>query len=241
MNTTTLPDICFVLVETSHSGNIGAAARALKTMGFSQLRLVKPCRYKTAEAYARASGADNLIDDAGVFDSLSEAVSDCHMIFGTSARSRTLEWSTKTARETADTVCAGSSIGKAAIVFGRERSGLTNDELALCHHRLWIPSDDDFSSLNLASAVQVVAYELRQASAIAEPVLADKSEVPADAGMVERFFEHLERTLVEIEFIDPDNPRWSMRRLRRLFARAAPSQTELNLLRGILSAINRKT
>lgn len=233
----------FVLVGTTHSGNIGAAARAMKTMGFDSLRLVNPCAYKTQEAFARASGADGVIRKAGCFDHLAEAIADCSLVFGTSARTRSLAWSGANVREAAETIAVGEH-DAVAIVFGRERSGLTNDELDLCSHQLQIPTSEDFASLNLGSAVQVVAYELRQSLlACRAPTHSqintgqdDPAEDTADSQSMERFYTHLEQTLVDLEFLDPNNPRLLMRRLRRYFSRNRPVDSELNILRGILTA-----
>lgn len=254
MNKRSLADIHFILVNTTHAGNIGAAARAMKTMGCVSLRLVQPCHYLNNDALARASGADDIVRNATVHATLADALSDCTLVFGTSARDRSLEWSSVTAREAAARVYAQESPSRdiCAIVFGRERSGLTNDELSLCSHRLWIPSDASFSSLNLGSAVQVVAYELRQAmlsrvknqvnrtgELSGSPDMAESSQMPeesSDSGAMEQFFVHLEQTLVDIGFLDRENPRLLMRRLRRYFGRNRPEGSELNILRGILSA-----
>jgi len=252
MNDLPQPLIHFVLVNTTHAGNIGAAARAMKTMGFASLRLVNPCRYQTAESLARASGADSIVRDAEVYSSLSEAIADCHQVYGTSARSRSLEWTVVTARDAANSIAqscrsAGPSDDevpesqvKIALVFGRERSGLTNEELDLCQHRLWIPTDPDFSSLNLGSAVQVVAYELALALETVDTVLPVSDEPLADAAGMARFYQHLEETLIATGFLDPDNPRHLMRRLRRYFGRNQPSESELSIFRGILSSVNRQ-
>lgn len=246
--------IRFVLVETTHSGNIGAAARAMKTMGFSELRLVSPCKYQTTEALARASGADEIVTSARVFDTLADAISDCTLVYGTSARPRALEWSVAVLEEAARDMAATVSCdnpGSAAVVFGRERSGLSNDELALCNRRLSIPSNPEFSSLNLGSAVQVVAYELHRALHATTPPLApavpqaqsvqDSVDEPAaDSQSMEHFYQHLQRIMIQTEFLDPDNPRLLMRRLRRFFSRSQPRTTEVQILRGILAAVEKK-
>jgi len=161
-----LESLRFILVETTHSGNIGAAARAMKTMGFNKLRLVRPCKFLSADSLARASGADEILREAEVFDSLKEAVADCAQVYGSSARSRSLEWSASTLPQVAERIVSDleNHPAPSAVVFGRERSGLSNEELALCNGRLWIPSNPDFSSLNLGSAVQVVAYECRRSA-----------------------------------------------------------------------------
>ncbi|MBX2885428.1 MAG: RNA methyltransferase [Granulosicoccus sp.] len=256
MNSTSDPSassISFVLVNTTHAGNIGAAARAMKTMGFSSLRLVEPCKFRTAEALARASGADDIVHSAEVFGTLAEAVADCHQVYGTSARSRSLEWAVVSAREAASQIAETVAVkSRTAMVFGRERSGLTNEELDLCHHRLWIPTNPDFGSLNLGSAVQVVAYELAMAMSLNQklndskatehnPATEEPTDSPADGAAMEHFYQHLEQTLIDTEFLDPDNPRLLLRRLRRYFGRSQPSVTELNILRGILTSINKST
>ena len=218
----------------------------MKTMGFSKLRLVRPCKYLTAEALARASGADHILQEAVVYDSLEEAIADCVTVYGTSARSRTMEWTVSDVPEVASHLLSSSE--KAAIVFGRERSGLTNDELASCNGRLWIPSNPEFSSLNLASAVQVVAYELRRASGfvydqgLADPALADagrEAEPAADHAALQHFFEHLESVMVKTGFLDPENPRLLMQRMRRLFGRHQLLHSEIQVLRGFLTAIDK--
>lgn len=220
----------FVLVETSHPGNIGSAARAIRVMGFSELALVRPQRYPDAEATAMAAGADEVLAQARVCDTLEEAIADCTAVFGTSARRRTLGWPERDARGAG--ALAASAPGCTGFVFGRERTGLTNAELDLCQYMLHVPTDPDYGSLNLAQAVQIVAYECRMAA------LAGAPEGPAEPmpsrREMEYFFEHLEATLLDTGFLDPDNPRQLMRRLRRFFHRGDPTQIELNILRGIL-------
>lgn len=247
---------CFVLVETTHSGNIGAAARAMKTMGFSKLRLVRPCKYMTAEALARASGADDIVKNAEVFDSLEDAIADCVSVYGTSARSRSMEWSVSDVPEVAERM--NNDTASSAVVFGRERSGLTNEELACCNGRLWIPSNPDFSSLNLASAVQVVTYELRRSTGFEypgdspgeTPEMPPQSQVdslaatadddpPADHAAMQHFFNHLESVMITTGFLDPDNPRLLMQRLRRLFSRSQVLHSEIQILRGFLTAVDK--
>jgi TrmH family RNA methyltransferase len=231
----------FVLVEPSHPGNIGAAARAIKTMGFDRLCLVRPAAFPHAEASARASGADDVLDAAVVCDTLEDALNGVSLVFGTSARQRTIRWPQVSPRACAAEIAARTWQGCAAVVFGRERVGLNNAELELCQYMLYIPSNPEYSSLNLASAVQLVAYELRLAGlekAAAEP--ADEfDEQLATHDTVEAYYEHLQQTLVGLGFLDPDNPRQLMRRLRRLYSRAQLRETELNILRGILTAADK--
>ncbi|OED37013.1 hypothetical protein AB833_25155 [Chromatiales bacterium (ex Bugula neritina AB1)] len=231
-------NIRIVLVETTHAGNIGAAARAMKTMGLSDLALVSPCAYKTYECYARASGAGEIIDAVTSHATLQDAVGDVGLVIGTSARLRSLAWPQLPTVEAAQKIAAASLLGKVAIVFGRERSGLTNDELALCSSLLIIPSNEQFSSLNLAAAVQIVSYELMRAELPDSP-LAVAAESPAEQAELERFYEHLAVVMEEIGYYDPANPRLLMTRMRRLFNRAEPSVSELQVLRGVLAQMQK--
>ena len=231
--------IRIVLVGTTHPGNIGASARAMKNMGVTDLALANPRYFPHEEATARASGAADVLERATVVESLSEAIADCVYVVGTSARARAIDWPSMEPRACAAKLRAEAQRGPVAVVFGPEKSGLSNADLDLCDTLLTIPTDPDFSSLNLAMAVQVVTYELRAAQ---EPAIdpEERSGTPlATSGDVERFYEHLERVLTDIGFLDPDNPRHLMRRLRRLFIRARPDQNEINILRGILTAVER--
>lgn len=233
-----------VLVETTHAGNVGGAARAMKNMGFGELYLVQPCQFRTHDGYARASGANDLIDSAVVCETLAEALTDCTLVFGTSARARAMQWEDCSLRDAVSSLDVGHEHEKIAFVFGRERSGLTNEELALCHRRVHIPSNPEFSSLNLAAAVQLVTYELSTSINKQGPVerttekLEEGGEIAAVDDM-DRFYEHLESTLINIEFLDPENPRRLMRRLRRFYNRGRPSKMELSIFRGILAATER--
>ncbi|MDZ7828242.1 MAG: RNA methyltransferase [Halofilum sp. (in: g-proteobacteria)] len=226
--------IRIVLVETSHPGNIGAAARAMRVMGLDELVLVRPQRFPHADATAMAAHADCILERARVVDSLDEALTGCSVAFGTSARRRALEWTEHDARTAAEHVAGRGADDTVAFVFGRERTGLTNEELDRCHYMLHVPTAGDYGSLNLAQAVQIVAYELnmaRGAAAVREPA----DPPPTHEDMV-RFYAHLEQALEDIGFLDPDNPRQLMRRLRRYFNRSEPTGVELNILRGILRA-----
>jgi tRNA (cytidine32/uridine32-2'-O)-methyltransferase len=228
-----------VLVGTTHPGNIGAAARAMLTMGLDRLTLVAPREFPSEEATARAAGADAVLANARVCATVAEALAGCRYAVGASARLRGLSWSVVTPREVAPRLLAETEHGEVAVVFGRESSGLSNDELACCHALLNVPTDPGFSSLNLAMAVQVVAYELRLAmldAAAPEPAQ-ERRDPPATLDDVERFYGHLERTLVSSGFLNPDNPRHLMLRLRRLFSRALLEQKEVRILRGILSSL----
>lgn len=228
-------NIRIVLVNTSHPGNIGAAARAMKNMGLSKLILVEPERFPHADATARASGADDILQNAQVCSSLEEAIEGCGLVFGASARLRSLPWPLVEPREMASQVVSEAAKLPVAIVFGRENSGLTNAELAICNALVHIPCNESFSSLNIAAAVQVLCYEVNMA--VGRPVIAvDEDSEIATSDELERFHEHLEKTLVDIDFLDPDKPRFLLRRLRRLYNRARLEQTEVNILRGILTA-----
>lgn len=234
-------NVKIVLVGTTHPGNIGATARAMKNMGLSDLALVRPKFFPHEDADARSSGAGDLLETAGVFDTLDEALADCSYVAGTSARSRTIGWPTMAPRECAERLVAETRQGRPAIVFGPEKSGLTNEDLDRCHTLLRIPTNPDFSSLNLAMAVQVLTYELRVAAMDESPADSGHDEhVPlATASELEHFYSHLEGVLQTTGFLDPDNPRQLMRRLRRMFARAQPDQNEVNILRGILASVER--
>jgi tRNA (cytidine32/uridine32-2'-O)-methyltransferase len=236
-----LDRIRIVLVNTSHPGNIGAAARAMKTMGLSRLCLVRPLVYPDTEATAMASGADDILRSANIFDSLDEALQDCVLVIGSTARSRSLEWPFLTPHQCAQTLLQRSVHGDVALVFGRECTGLTNEELSRCHFMTSIPANPQYSSLNLASAVQVYGYELRRSleDEVGSPVAGDTSNIEEAAtnAIVEGFYEHLQHTLRDIGVIEDKRPHETLlRRLRRLFNKARLTVTEVNILRGILSA-----
>jgi TrmH family RNA methyltransferase len=234
-----MPPVRIVLVNTSHPGNIGAAARAMKNMGLTELSLVDPQLFPNAEATARASGADDLLAAASCAATLEQALEGCSLVIGASARNRTLPLPTLDPRECAALVEQQPADSRTAIVFGRERTGLTNDELDRCHYLVQIPTNPDYPSLNLAAAVQVVAYELRMAAGLSLSRPENKHRY-ATAEEMELFYRHLEETLIAIDFLDADNPRQLMRRLRRLFARARPNENEVNILRGVLTAIGQR-
>jgi len=233
-------NIRIVLVNTTHPGNIGAAARAMKNMCLGRLYLVEPQGFPCAEATARASGADDVLANAVVCESLEQALDGCHFVVGASARSRRISWPVENPRQMAARVMQESQQGDVALVFGREHSGLTNEELEKCHYLVHIPTNPDYSSLNLAAAVQVLCYELMLFSPDENSQLEDEARDLASADEMESFFEHLEQTLVELEFLDANHPRKLMRRLRRFFNRARPDKTEMNILRGVLSAAQGK-
>ncbi|MFM8340741.1 MAG: RNA methyltransferase [Methylomonas sp.] len=225
-----------VLVETSHPGNIGAVARAMKNMNMNQLRLVTPKHFPHADATARASGADDVLKHASIHASLQEAIADCQIVLGASARDRTISWPSFTARECAEKWLNAPQKPNIALVFGRENSGLKNHELDLCHFLLRIPCNQEYSSLNLAAAVQVVCYELFIASGqelVSE--IGDQGEEPlASAEQMEGFYQHLQQTMADIGFLQPERSKSIMRRLRRIFNRTQLDTKELDILRGIL-------
>ncbi|MBU2952564.1 tRNA (cytosine(32)/uridine(32)-2'-O)-methyltransferase TrmJ [Marinobacter sp. F3R08] len=243
-------NIRIVLVETSHSGNIGAVARAMKNMGLGNLWLVNPNSFPDEASYARAAGASDVLDGAQVVPTLDEALADCVLVMGTSARGRKVPWPVCAPPEAAAAASGHAESGPVALVFGRENHGLSNDELQRCHYHIHIPSNPDYSSLNLAMAVQVMCYELRMyylrslEGGEGSPYL--KSMIrPGDEGWdvpaakvqdVEGFFGHLEQMLIDVDFHRRENPRQLMTRLRRLFQRARLDQMEINILRGILTA-----
>lgn len=233
-------NIRIVLVETSHPGNIGAVARAMKNMSLTQLALVTPKQFPSHEAVARASGADDVLADATLHDTLDEALKGCTTVYGLSARRRTIHWPEFDPRECAQRVVQESASAEVALVFGREHSGLTNPELERCNFLVHIPSNPAFSSLNLAAAVQVMSYEIMMASG-AQHKLAAPTEKLASAEEMRLFYAHLQAMLVDVGFIDPENPRQVMRHLQRLFNRVQLEQTEVNILRGICGAAQKQS
>jgi tRNA (cytidine32/uridine32-2'-O)-methyltransferase len=235
--------IRIVLVGTQHPGNIGSAARALKTMGLSRLVLVAPERFPHIEAHALAAGADDVLAAAPVLATLAEAIADCRLVLGCTARSRRVALEEHLPRAAASLVTAQAGGGaEVALVFGRERTGLTNDELQLCHAAVHIPANPEYSSLNLAAAVQVLAYELRMAMLAAvetRGVAASIAGEPASHAQLEGFFAQLADTLDAIDFHKGRAPESAMRKLRRLFLRTALDVREVRLLRGILADAQR--
>ena len=233
-----LQNIRIVLVETTHPGNIGATARAMKNMGLTRLFLVKPQHYPSADATARAAGADDILAGAVLCESLDDALAGCGVIFGASARVRKIAWPQLDPRQAAGRALAAAA-AEVAFVFGREHAGLSNEELDRCNFLVTIPTDPEFASLNVAAAVQVISYELRMAGQ-APPPMGALSEPLASAEAREQFYRHLEQVLTDLEFLDPNNPKHLMRRLRRLFNRVELDSNEVNILRGILSAVERR-
>ncbi len=252
-----LSSLRVVLVNTTHPGNIGGVARAMKNMGVGQLVLVQPREFPGDAAFARAAGATDILDQARVVETLDQAVAGCQLVVGASARGRHIPWPVVDPRQLAEQVAAvfanvvadvTAELPQVALVFGREDRGLTNEELHRCHRHVHIPSDPAFSSLNLAAAVQVICYELRMASLAGEKATANPQGEPephwgtawdidsASADEMERLFVHMEQVMTDIEFLNPDNPRQLMTRLRRLYMRSHLDQVEVSILRGILTA-----
>lgn len=231
-------NIKIVLVETSHSGNIGAVARAMKNMMLTNLCLVSPKIFPHADATARAAGADDILARAQIFETLPEAIADCTLVIGASARSRTISWREVTPRECAEKISREFGDEKIAILFGRENSGLKNEELDLCRFLLHIPCNPNYSSLNIAAAVQVVCYELFIAAQNGEAtrkIVGDEDEQElATSQQMELFYEHLEQALIDIDFMRTDKEKTLMRRLRRIYNRAELRSKEVDILRGIL-------
>ncbi|MBO9718394.1 MAG: RNA methyltransferase [Pseudoxanthomonas sp.] len=234
--------IRIVLVGTQHPGNIGAAARATKTMGLSRLVLVAPEKPLDDDAYRRSAGAEDLLEAAPVHATLAEAVADCRLVLGCTARSRRVQLEQLDPDAGAARLLRFAAEGPVALVFGRERTGLTNEELQLCHASVHIPSDPAFSSLNLAAAVQVLAYEVRRAllaAAPADAVVPRSDDLPATHEQVEGFFSQLAETLDAIDFHKGRTPDSAMRKLRRLFLRTDLTVNEVRLLRGVLADAQR--
>ena len=239
-----LDNIKIVLVETSHTGNMGSAARAMKTMGLTNLCLVNPIIKPDSQSISLAAGASDIIKNAHICSSLAQAIADCNLVIGTSARSRSLQWPNLTPKVCADKIVQQALNSKVALVFGRERVGLTNDELQKCDYHVSIPANPDYSSLNLAMSVQVLCYEIRMSMLNTQDLTSNPIEVaevdfPTNAD-IERFYQHLQQTLLNTGFINANHPGQVMGRLRRLFTRAHVEQQELNILRGILTSIDKK-
>jgi TrmH family RNA methyltransferase len=236
-----LTNIRIVLLNTTHPGNIGAAARAMKNMCLENLVLVSPREFPAEEASARAAGADDILGRARICATLDEALQGCRLVIGSSARSRTIAWPMLDLPAAAARLVSEAAAGQVALLFGQERTGLTNEQLDRCHFLTAIPANPGFSSLNLAGAVQVLAYEVYLASlgSVAEGApLTEAGDSPlASADDLQRLYQHLEETLIQIQFLDPRNPRKLMRRLTRLYNRARLDSNELNILRGILTAV----
>ncbi len=235
-----LANICVVLSHTSHPGNIGAAARAMKTMGLSDLRLVNPDVFPSEVATARASGATDLLDSARVFTTLEAAISDCVYVVGSSARGREFAGETMDVRSACVNAIEQTANGKIAIVFGCEMSGMTNAEVSLCQTLAFIPANDAYSSLNLGSAVQVFSHELRMAAGLTKGYAASEFQL-ATQDEIERMFAHMEHALTVSGFFNPQNPKRLFPRLRRLFNRTRLEKEEVDIFRGILRTLEEKS
>lgn len=245
-----LSQVRIVMVNTTLSANIGAAARAMKTMGLSNLVLVAPKAFPSDDATALAAGAADVLAQAVVVDTLQDAIADCQLVFGTSARSRTIPWPLLDARDATKLAIDSAANQQIAIVFGREDRGLTNEELALCNYHLTIPCNDSYGVLNVAAAIQVVCYELRMhALSFANtpshateqmplnPISMDWDEPLVSQQQMEQFYPHMEAMLADLDFLDPANPRVLPLRMRRLFGRTRLDRVEYNLLRGIFARV----
>jgi tRNA (cytidine32/uridine32-2'-O)-methyltransferase len=233
-----LDNVRIILIGTSHPGNIGSAARAMKTMGLSNLVLVDPECEVDGKSKALSAGATDVLEDHQVFATLDEAIVDCGLVIGASARPRTLDWPMLDPREMGEKVVVEGAKYPVALVFGRENSGLTNEELHKCHFHVFIPANPEYSSLNLAMAVQTLSYEIRMAFLATKAYPEQVEEYPL-AEDIEGMFNHLEQTLVDTRFIVPAHPGLVMTKLRRFFNRARPEIKELRMWRGILSSIQK--
>lgn len=238
--TVALGQVRVVLVEPSHPGNIGGAARAMKTMGLNDLALVNPGRYPDPQAEWRAAGAQDVLEAARVFDSLDAAIADRQWVVGTSTRIRRIPWPLEKAETVASGIIERLPEQKIAVLFGRETSGLTNEELQKCHCHLVIPANPEYPSLNLAMAVQVVCYEVYRQLEHSPLHAGQWDRSPATAAELEGLIDHFEQVLTESEFLDPENPGQTMTRLRRLLTRITPDETEVAMLRGILKQLSRR-
>ncbi|NOF40331.1 tRNA (cytosine(32)/uridine(32)-2'-O)-methyltransferase TrmJ [Vibrio cholerae] len=230
-----------VLVGTTHSGNIGSAARAMKVMGLSQMVLVDPQCQVDAQAIALAAGASEIALNAQIYPTLEAAVADCGLVVGTSARSRTLEWPMLEPGECGEKLISEANQHSVAMVFGRERTGLTNEELQLCQYHVCVPANPEYSSLNLAMAVQLLSYEVRMAYLAMQQSSQSSTlqeEYPRHQEL-ERFYAHLEQVIMQTEFISAQQPGQVMNKLRRMFTRARPEAQEINILRGILTSVQK--
>lgn len=234
-----LSNIRIVLVRPTHPGNVGATARAMKNMSLHHLYLVAPEDFPSADATDRAAGADDVLENAMICASLDEALKDCHLVIGTSARQRRIEWPSLDPESCAHRLVEGAQQGPVALLFGQERTGLLNAELDRCHFVVTIPADRNYSSLNLACAVQILAYEIhrvRLSESSANQADTREGRPVSDEDM-QGLYRHMEEVLQLIGFLDPANPRRLMRRLMRLFNRAVLDHNEMNILRGILTAV----
>ena len=236
-----LNSVKVVLVGTTHPGNIGATARAMKNMGILDLALVEPKEFPSDVATFRSKAAKDILEKASVHRSLAEAVSECELVVGTSARGRTVPWPVLNPREAAEEMHKSSRNGKVAIVFGREDRGLTNEELGLCNFHVHIPSDPEYSSLNLSQAVQILAYEIRLSYLQDRHVNEEYWDVElANNEQTERLINHMDELMQEVDFYDVENPRKLLVRVRRFFKRSKIDIMEANIFRGLFASIQKK-
>lgn len=236
-----LNSVKVVLVGTTHPGNIGATARAMKNMGILDLALVEPKEFPSDVATFRSKAAKDILEKASVHTSLEEAISECELVVGTSARERTVPWPVLNPREAAEEMHKSSLNGKVAIVFGREDRGLTNEELGLCNFHVHIPSDPEYSSLNLSQAVQILAYEIRLSYLQDRHVNKEYWDVElANNEQTERLINHMDELMQEVDFYDVENPRKLLVRVRRFFKRSKIDVMEANIFRGLFATIQKK-
>ena len=236
-----LNSVKVVLVGTTHPGNIGATARAMKNMGILDLALVEPKEFPSDVATFRSKAAKDILEKASVHTSLEEAISECELVVGTSARGRTVPWPVLNPREAAEEMHKSSLNGKVAIVFGREDRGLTNEELGLCNFHVHIPSDPEYSSLNLSQAVQILAYEIRLSYLQDRHVNKEYWDVElANNEQTERLINHMDELMQEVDFYDVENPRKLLVRFRRFFKRSKIDVMEANIFRGLFASIQKK-
>lgn len=238
-----LQNIRFALINTSHAGNIGATARAMKVMGLDQLHLIGPSDYPSAEATARASGADDVLYHAEVHDTLDDAIKPCTLVFGTSARNRGMDIPVIELAEAVDIMLDAAVSQQVALLFGKERYGMTNEEMHRCHYLVKLPANPVYSSLNLAAAVQVAAYEIRKQclEKSTKQVTAEVADVPfADAEKMASFYDHLFGIMKDVDFMQEQNSKSLEEKLRMMFNRLRIEKHEMDILRGFLSAVNKK-
>ena len=239
-STDLLNSVRVVLVGTTHPGNIGATARAMKNMGIVNLALVKPKDFPSNEAIYRSKAAKDVLESAQIYENLEDAVSDCELVIGTSARGRKVPWPVLDPKDAADRVAVHSENNKVAIVFGREDRGLTNQELGLCNLHVHIPADPEYSSLNLSQAVQILVYEIR-VSILKDQECEEYWDVDlATNEQTERLIDHMDELMKEVEFYDVQNPRKLLLRVRRFFKRSRIDVMEANIFRGLFAAIQKK-
>jgi len=241
-----LKNIRFVLLNTSHAGNIGGAARAMKVMGLDQLHLINPSDYPSAEATARASGADDVLFNADVHENLDQAIAPCHLVFGTSARNRGMDIEVINLNQAAQLMVNAAKSHKVALLFGKERYGMTNEEMHRCHYLVKLPANPVYSSLNLAAAVQVAAYETRMKCLQDENTVTDSADEKqavepfVNAEKMHSFYQHLFDVMHDVNFMNAENQGSLAEKIRMMFNRLRIEKHEMDILRGFLSAVKKK-